>query len=139
MSLREYDKAETLRYILVGVLTSGVNLSVYFLCNKLLQVNYLASNLIAWVCTVLVAYAANKLFVFHSHTEGLRALAREFVLFVNSRLFSGAVDQLLMWILVGGCGFNSSIVKFVNSGVVVALNYVISRLLVFGQPRREES
>lgn len=122
---------ETIRYLLVGVLTSGVNLTTFFVLEKGLGVNYLVSNSAAWVATVVVAYVADKLLVFRSGFTGLLSLLREFSLFVGSRLFSGAVDMLLMWGLVAGLGLGSDLVKLLNSAVVVALNYLLSKLFIF--------
>lgn len=43
-----------------------------------------------------------------------------------------------MWLLVGMLHFNSSIIKVVNSGVVVALNYILSKLMIF-KPREDRA
>lgn len=128
---------ETVLYVLFGVLTSAVNLIVYFTATWVLRVNYLLSNLAAWTLTVLFAYVTNKLFVFQSRCESARALLAEFAAFVNGRIVSGLMDMLLMWILVGGFAFPDPIVKLLNSAVVVAMNFVISKLFVFGEKEKK--
>lgn len=130
--IQEFFK-ETLRYIAVGLLSAFVNLATYFICNWGFEINYLVSNLAAWALTVLVSYIADKHFVFRSKVSGAAAVIKEFVLFVNSRVISLVVDQLLMWIFVGFLEYDSSIVKLVNSVVVVLINYVISRLIFKGK------
>ena len=134
---RKIDR-ETVLYVLFGTLTAAVNLSVYFVLNWTFRVNYMVSNISAWVATVLFAYVTNKLFVFRTKSGSWKELGREFVRFVNSRIISGGADQALMWLLVGMLLFNSSIIKVVNSGVVVALNYILSKLMIF-KPREDRA
>ena len=134
---RKIDR-ETVLYVLFGTLTAAVNLSVYFVLNWTFRVNYMVSNISAWVATVLFAYVTNKLFVFRTKSVSWKELGREFVRFVNSRIISGGADQALMWLLVGMLHFNSSIIKVVNSGVVVALNYILSKLMIF-KPREDRA
>lgn len=108
-------------------MTAVVNLSVYFVLNRAFSVNYFTSNLVAWVVTVTFAYAANKLLVFRTRCRSLRGLLREMLLFVNSRLFSGVVEQMMMWQMAGVCCLNSSMVKMGSSAVAVMINYLVSR------------
>ena len=51
---RKIDR-ETVLYVLFGTLTAAVNLSVYFVLNWTFRVNYMVSNISAWVATVLFA------------------------------------------------------------------------------------
>lgn len=92
---RKIDR-ETVLYVLFGTLTAAVNLSVYFVLNWTFRVNYMVSNISAWVATVLFAYVTNKLFVFRTKSGSWKELGREFVRFVNSRIISGGADQALM-------------------------------------------
>lgn len=135
---RKFDR-QTVLYALFGTLTAAVNLAVYFTMNWAMGINYMVSNVTAWVVTVLFAYVTNKLFVFRSRCGSVGELAWEFLRFVNSRILSGTADQFLMWLLVGLLHFNSSIIKLINSGVVVALNYILSKLMIFrpGKGRAE--
>lgn len=130
LDIKKYFNKETIRYILVGSITAMINLSVYFALNMLFSINYLVSNLVAWMVTVSFAYVANKLFVFKIRSRSKSGLLREFAFFVNSRLFSGAVEQLLLWSMVGICCFNSSAIKLFSSSVVVSINYFVS-LIIF--------
>lgn len=126
-----HQQLETLRYVFWGSLTGLVNLATYFLCNLAGNIPYLTSNLLAWVVTVIFAYTTEKWFVFHTKAESPAALCREFLRFASSRVFSGVVDQLLLFLLVRCVGLNSSLVKLLNSGIVVLLNYLVAKRFVF--------
>lgn len=127
MGRRLQIRKETVRYMLVGCLTAAVNLSVYFISNLYLGINYLISNAVAWVATVAFAYVTNKLFVFRTRCRTMRELLREIALFVNTRLISGAAEQILMWVMVGVCCLGSSIIKLVSSAAAVAINFFVSK------------
>lgn len=58
------NQKETISYIIVGTLTTGVNLTAYYwLCN-ICGVANLIANAFAWVVAMLFAYFANAKYVF---------------------------------------------------------------------------
>ena len=54
---------EIIMYLVFGVLTTVVNIVVYFLSAELLHINYLISNALAWFLSVLFAYITNRKYV----------------------------------------------------------------------------
>lgn len=122
---------ELLSYGFWGVMTTAVNYGVYFLLTQLLQLNYLVSNVISWIAAVAFAFVVNKVFVFNSKSWKMDILFSELWKFVSSRLLSGVLETLLLYILVDLMRFNDGIVKIALGVIVVLLNYVISKLLVF--------
>ena len=115
-------------YVVFGVLTTLVNIVVYFVFAHLLGVNYLISNVVAWFLSVLFAYVTNRRWVFESKSENI---LKECGLFFGGRLFSGMVDTGLMWLFIDVLTLNDGISKIVIQVIVVVLNYVISKLVVF--------
>ena len=61
---------ELVLYVVFGALTTAVSFISYYVCNTMLGIHYLTSNIISWVLAVLFAYVTNKLFVFES--KGIR-------------------------------------------------------------------
>ena len=51
---------EIIMYLVFGVLTTVVNIVVYFLSAELLHINYLISNALALFLSVLFAYITNS-------------------------------------------------------------------------------
>ena len=139
MGRRLQIRKETVRYVLVGCLTAAVNLSVYYISNLYLGINYLISNTLAWVVTVAFAYATNKLLVFRTRCRTLRELLREIALFVNTRLLSGVAEQLLMWVMVGVCCLGSSLIKLVSSTAAIAINFFVSKVIFKAKNRKRGS
>ena len=125
---KHYD---ILAYLFFGVMTTAVNYIVYLPCYNLLQISAAVSNVIAWAAAVAFAYLTNKPFVFHSHDWTAKTVIPELTKFVGSRILSGALETALIFVTVDCLLWNGNIMKLVTSVLVVILNYVASKLLVF--------
>lgn len=122
---------EVILYLVFGVLTTVVNIATFYVFDDILHVHYLLANLIAWLLAVLFAYETNRRFVFSSKQETWQGLLKEFMMFVSCRLFSGACDMAIMFIGIDMMMINSMLVKIASNIVVVVLNYIFSKLLIF--------
>ena len=122
---------DILVYLVFGVLTTAVNYIVYLPCYNLLGFSATISNMIAWVVAVAFAYLTNKPFVFRSHDWSAKTVVPELTKFVGSRIFSGALETGIIFVTVDCLLWNGNIMKLITSVLVVILNYVASKLLVF--------
>lgn len=122
---------EILVYLIFGVLTTLVNYLVYLPCYNLAHLSASVSNVIAWVFAVAFAYLTNKPFVFHSHDWSAGTVVPELTKFVGSRVLSGAAETLIILLFADVLGWNGNLVKLVTSVLVVIMNYVASKLVVF--------
>lgn len=118
-------------YIIFGVLTTAVNYLVYIPCLNLLGLSASVSNIIAWCVAVLFAFLTNKPFVFESKDWSAKTVVPEFTKFVGTRVASGLVETLILLVTVDLVGWNGNIWKLVTNVIVVILNYIGSKLLVF--------
>ena len=100
------------------------------------------SNVIAWIAAVIFAFITNKLWVFESKSWVPKVAAREFVSFVVSRLATGVIEWFgpLLLFKIGLdqdlFGVKGFVAKIVCSVLVVILNYVFSKLLVFTKKKK---
>lgn len=122
---------DILVYLVFGVLTTAVNYIVYLPCYNLLGFSATISNMIAWVVAVAFAYLTNKPFVFRSHDWSAKTVVPELTKFMGSRIFSGALETGIIFVTVDCLLWNGNIMKLITSVLVVILNYVASKLLVF--------
>ena len=118
-------------YLFFGVLTTAVNYLVYLPLYNLLGISAAVSNIIAWVAAVVFAYVTNKPFVFKSHDWSMKTVLPELGKFVGCRAASGGLETVLILLTVDILGWNGNIWKLIISVLVVILNYVSSKLLVF--------
>ena len=119
---------EIIMYLVFGVLTTVVNIVVYYIFSNLLHMNYLFSNAMAWFLSVLFAYVTNRKYVFDSKNN---QIIKEAISFFGSRLATGIMDMMLMWFLVNFNIVNDVVDKVVVIVIVVILNYILSKLVVF--------
>lgn len=125
--------AEIIRYVITGVATTVVSLGSYYLLTWALfdpdqALELQIANVISWALAVLFAYFANHNFVFRvkkAHNTS------EFLKFVSSRLFTLVVDVAIMFIFVTLLHFDNRIVKLGVQFVVMALNYIFGKFLIF--------
>ena len=118
-------------YLIFGVLTTVVNYIVYLPCYNVLGLSGSASNAIAWVGAVAFAYLTNKPFVFQSRDWSARTVIPELTKFVGCRIGSGVLETAIIFLTVDWLGWNGNVMKLLTSVLVVVLNYIGSKLLVF--------
>lgn len=132
---------ELIVYFITGCLTTLVNWAAYALCVRIFGWNVAVSNAIAWVVAVIFAYVTNKLWVFRSYNWEIRFVLREAFLFVSARILTGIFEIVSVPLLVN-IGLDQSLLgvrgmwaKVLVSVVVMVLNYVFSKLIVFRRPK----
>ena len=126
--LRYYD---LIMYLVFGVMTTAVNYLVYLPCFNMLGLSASVSNMISWVVSVAFAFLTNKPFVFRSHDWSAKVVWPELVKFVGCRVGSGVMETVILFVTVDTLRWNGNIWKLVTSVLVVVVNYVGSKLLVF--------
>ena len=122
---------DILSYLFFGGLTTVVNYVVYLPCYNWLGLSAAVSNAIAWAVAVAFAYLTNKPFVFKSHDWSAKTVLPELAKFVGCRVGSGFLETGILFICVDLLCFNGNVWKLITSVLVVILNYVASKLLVF--------
>ena len=120
---------EIILYLIFGVLTTLINIVIFFLFSDIFKINYLFSNVVAWIISVTFAFITNKLYVFE--VKNNENTIKEAVSFVTFRLVSLAIDMLLMFIMIDIMKVNKMISKVIVNALVVIINYVTSKLFTF--------
>ena len=122
---------EVIVYLVFGVLTTAVNYMIYLPCYNLLHLSSAVSNALAWVVAVAFAFLTNKPFVFRSHDWRAKVVISELTKFVGARLGSGAMETLILLLSVDFMQMNGNVWKLLTSVLVVILNYLFSKFIVF--------
>lgn len=128
---------EGMRYLVFGILSTIVNIVVYTIfsvvflkgmANETLKVNI--SEIAAFIAAVAFAYITNKFYVFNSKTNGFKELAKEIASFIGCRIATEIISILMMNAAVW-FNINDIIMKIVSNIVVIILNFVFSKILIF--------
>ena len=122
---------DILVYLVFGVLTTLVDFVIYFPCYNWLHIPATISNVIAWAGAVVFAYLTNKPFVFHSKDWSAKTVVPELVKFVGTRVGSMLIQTAVIFVTVDLLQFNGNWMKIITAVIVVILNYIGSKLLVF--------
>ena len=127
---------QPLDYLFWGGCTTLVNFVVYFLFTRVIPLDIVIANILAWCAAVLFAFFVNKILVFHSGSWKWKLLFPEFVKFIGARVVSLVMETVLLWLCVDVAHLNDFIMKILISVLVVISNYVFSKLYIY---KRKES
>lgn len=133
MYLKKYiaEYRDVISYLFFGVCTTIVNVVSYWGCAHLLKLDVLISSIVAWFFAVLFAYITNRKWVFNSQAYTLKAIIIEICSFFVCRIATGVVDWGCMLIFVDVLKFDDIIMKFLSNVLVIILNYIASKLVIF--------
>ena len=126
-------------YGIFGVLTTVVNVLVYHLFANVFSFHYLIANVIAWIIAVIFAFVTNKLYVFKSKSWENKIWLSEFGKFIGARLVTGILDMAMMYIMIDTLSWNDVLAKIITNIVVILLNFVFSKLLIFKKKKINET
>lgn len=124
-------------YGIFGVLTTLINIGIYTLCYQQAEINNVVSNVIAWIVSVLFAFVTNKIWVFESKSLEPAVLFAEAVSFFGCRLATGVLDLVIMYVTVDQLALNSTLMKCISNVLVIIVNYVASKFLIFKKGSKE--
>ena len=122
---------DIITYLIFGVLTTVVTFLIYTPCYYYLGLSGTLSNILSWIVAVAFAFLTNKPFVFKSHDWSMQVVLPELAKFLGCRIGSGVLETLIILIFVDLLCMNAVIWKFITQVMVVILNYIGSKLLVF--------
>ncbi len=122
---------EVIRYLVVGILTTVFSFLIYYLCSRVVKLDYKISIILSWFMTVIFAFFSNKIIVFKSNTNYIKDFFAEIINFFKYRILSLLIDFFLMLILVELINIYDVIAKIVVQIVIVIINYIFSKFFVF--------
>ena len=139
---KEFIK-ETIRYLIVGVITTVIAISLLWLFYNTLGLEENVSNVISNIITIIIAYVLNRVFVFKSKDTDI---LKESLKFISSRVIVAIIDVVLFFILsvlitndftVLSIEINHVLlIKIIVNIVVIILNYIFSKLFVFKNAKK---
>ena len=122
---------EILLYLFFGGLTFLVSIISYAFFNIQIGWNALVANIGSWILAVAFAYITNRIWVFDSDASTAADFIKEITSFIGGRVATLVIEELILFIFITNLGMNSMLVKIVAQVIVIVLNYVISKLIVF--------
>lgn len=97
---------------------------------------------ISWILSVTFAFVTNRTIVFRSSEKRAAGVLREAVSFYLARLATLFVDLVIMFLTVDLTGIDNGLYelgcKIFSNVVILILNYILSKLVVFRKKSTEE-
>ena len=118
-------------YAIFGVLTTLINLASYYVLYNVLNWGNMPSTELAWLLAVIFAFATNKKWVFDSQSMEWKVLLYELASFFACRIATGVFDMAVMYVAVDVMAWNEMLWKLLSNVIVIILNYVASKLVIF--------
>ena len=122
---------EVVVYIIFGIATTIVSFVSYTIFVLHLGFSVALSNTLSHFLAILFAYVTNKIWVFRALDFSMGNIVREFLKFLSGRLVAWAIETGLLVVLVDMLGYDAIWSRVFTSVIVVILNYVVSKLMVF--------
>ena len=117
-------------YGIFGVTTTIINVVSYALL-LFIGINVQIAVVVSWLLAVIVAYFTNRVWVFNSGAVTKLELLRESISFMLARLATLVVEMVIIWFGVQLLNQDPIVWKIIDNIVVIILNYIISKLIVF--------
>ena len=134
--IKKLYASDVIRYIFFGVCTTAVNLVSFFILRQI-GVQREIANVISIILAILFAYVVNSKFVFEDKCETLKDHIQPFCKFIGARLVTMVIEVGGVWFFAEIMHMNDMVGKFITQFVVLALNYIFSKFLVFTSGRKK--
>lgn len=125
--------AEIIRYVVVGLLTTIVSFSSYYIItitilnpNESIQLQI--ANILSWIICVTFAYIMNRTYVFKNKNKNK---SKQIFSFYGARILTLVLDMLMMFILVTILNINDKLSKITVQVFITISNYILSKFYVF--------
>ena len=129
---------ELFMYLYIGFLTTVISILIFAYFNERLNaggkegnLGWMVAEILSFVIAVSFAFICDKILVFKSLNFGIKKMATEFCLFVGGRLASEGIAILIMYVLINILGNKEIIAKFIVAIIVIILNYLLSKFIIF--------
>ena len=141
--IKKLIRNELVTYVFFGFLTTIINYGVFYIFYTLFGDDFvLIANIIAFFFATVFAYVTNKLFVFGSRSWEKAVLKREVSSFLGARIVSFLFEEFGLFVCANLLNVGQysifgldgvMIAKITLSFIVVAINYVLSKMYIFAK------
>ena len=145
--IKKFFTKEVISYIIFGVLTTLVNISISFVLTAAFNVEGNLASTIGIICSILFAYFTNRKWVFISTAHTLKEKLIEFGKFILARAFTMVVEIVGVFLLNDVIHsfygmFSDNIAYLINkvimTVIVIILNFFFSKFFAFKKLKKSE-
>ena len=120
-----------LLYVIFGILTTIVNIIVFFILYNMLHTGHNIAYVVAWFWAVLFAYLTNRVWVFHSTSSTTADIVKEVWQFYLARVLTGIIGYFILTFGVDLLHQDANIWNIIQNIFVIFSNFILSKLIIF--------
>ena len=120
---------EALLYLFFGGLSFLLTIATFYVFTTVFHIHNLLANIISWIIVVAFCFFTNSKFIFRA-TDKTKTIKR-LLSFYTSRLATLVIEETILFIFIEKLDFNNMIVKTAAQIIVIILNYILSKYLIF--------
>lgn len=145
--IKKFCTKEVISYIIFGILTTLVNISISFILTAVFDVEGNLASTIGIICSILFAYFTNRKWVFNSTANTIKEKITEFGKFILARAFTMVVEIVGVFLLNDVIHsfyglFSDNIAyltnKVIMTVIVIILNFFFSKFFAFKKLNKSE-
>lgn len=116
-----------IRYFFVGGIAAVVNIGSLFVFTDLFDINYIISNIFAFILGLMTNYCLSKKFVFTNDNSMNKVF--EFITYAVIGVLGLGIDTLMLWIFTNKFKIYYMISKIISTMITFIWNFVARKLL----------
>lgn len=120
-----------IKFGLVGISNTLISLFIYYLC-IFCGVNYIMSNTLAFIISVINAYYWNNRYVFKNDIDMMkRSVIKSFIKVFSSYSFTFVLGTVLLILWVHILHISELIAPLINLCITIPLNFLLNKFWAF--------
>ena len=116
-----------IRYFFVGGIAAVVNIGLLFIFTEIININYVISNIIAFIFGLIVNYCLSKKIVFTNENSVNKVF--EFIMYAVIGVLGLGIDTLMLWIFTDKFKIYYMLSKMISTMITFIWNFVARKLL----------
>lgn len=131
-----YKHESVMLYLLVGAMTTAVSLITQYI-PLLMGFPTEVNTTVSWICAVTFAFFTNKVWVFKNESRTKSDWIKQAAAFYGGRLTTYFLELAFMSFTVRVLHQNEYVMKLIAQVFILVINYLFSKLVVFGKKREK--
>ena len=116
-----------IRYFFVGGVAAVINIGLLFVFTEIININYVISNIIAFIFGLIVNYCLSKKIVFTNENSVNKVF--EFIMYAVIGVLGLGIDTFMLWIFTDKFKIYYMLSKIISTMITFVWNFVARKLL----------
>jgi putative flippase GtrA len=116
------------KYFGVAIVAAIVNIGMLYVLTDLFHINYLISNIVAFILGLITNYVLSKKYVFK---ESKLNKILEFIIYAVIGVIGLGIDTFFLWLFTSKIGLYYMLSKIITTGITFIWNFGARKLVYY--------